>query len=136
MMNRVEIEKTVEPIIRECLWKFGDFTRPGTSFEELTRATIDSLRPDVRWVSLLVSLLQSTAGPEFGGEGLELGCGYGFLLFPMAVFYPGVRWTGVEHPDRRYLNRPGFQQAIRDYKCQLVGVDFVHEPLSLINTFP
>jgi hypothetical protein len=33
------------------------------------------------------------------------------------------------HPDRRYFNRPDFQQAIRDYKCQLVGVDFVHEPL-------
>lgn len=40
-----------------------------------------------------------------------------------------MRWTGVEHPDRRYFNRPDFQQAIRDYKCQLVGVDFVREPL-------
>jgi hypothetical protein len=94
MMNRVEIEKTVEPIIRECLCKFGDLTRPGTSFEELTRATIDTLRRDVRWVSLLVSLLQSTAGPEFGGEGLELGCGYGFLLFLWQFSIPGC--AGLE----------------------------------------
>jgi SAM-dependent methyltransferase len=132
-MSREDIEKTVEPIIRECLRKFGDFSRAGTSVEEFTKATAGQLRPDIRRVSLLVSLAQSITDFEFHGEGLELGCGYGFLLFPMAIFNPRVRWTAVEHPGRSYFNRPDFQQAIRDYNCQLVGVDFVHEPLPFVD---
>jgi SAM-dependent methyltransferase len=128
-MIRKDIEKTVEPIIRDCLRRFGDYSRPGMSVEEFAEAIAGQLRPDIRRVSLLVSLMQSAAGFEFEGEGLELGCGYAYLLFPVAVFFPRVRWTGVEHPDRLYFNRPDFQKAIRDYKCQLVGLDFVQEPL-------
>ena len=128
-MIREDIEKTVEPIIRECLRKFGDHSRPGMSVEEFAEVPVESLRPDIRRVSLLVSLIQSAVSFEFDGEGLELGCGYGYLLLPLAIFYPGVHWTGVEHPDRRYFNRDEFRQTIRDYKCQLVGLDFVHDPL-------
>jgi SAM-dependent methyltransferase len=128
-MNRADIEKTVEPIIRECLRKFGDYTRPGMSVEEFAEAIAGQLRPDIRRVSLLVSLLQSAAGFEFEGEGLELGCGYGYVLFPMAVFFPGIHWTGVEHPDRRYFKRSDFLQAMQVHKCQLVGADFTQQPL-------
>jgi SAM-dependent methyltransferase len=128
-MSREDIEKAVEPIIRECLRKFGDFSRPGVSVEEFAKVPASVLRPDVRRVSLLVSLAQSLKGFEVQGEGLELGCGYGYLLFPMAIFNPAIRWTGVEHPDRSYFNHVDFQQAIGEYNCQLVGCDFTHEPL-------
>jgi SAM-dependent methyltransferase len=128
-MSREDIQKAVEPIIRECLRKFGDLSRPGVSVEEFAKVPAGELRPDVRRVSLLVSLAQSLKGSEVQGEGLELGCGYGFLLFPMAIFNPAVRWTGVEHPDRSYFNRVDFQQAIGEYNCRLVGCDFTHEPL-------
>ncbi len=85
-MIRAEIEKVVEPIIRECLRRFGDYSRPGMSPEEFAAATAGELRPDVRRVSLLVSLVNPAAGGWIEGEGLELGCGYGFLLFrPGAV---------------------------------------------------
>ncbi len=128
-MVRKDIEKTVEPIIRECLRKFGDFSRPDTSVEDFAKSTRGHLRPDVRRVSLLVSLAQFVAGPEFVGEGLELGCGYGYLIFPFALYFPKIHWTGTEHPGRIYFNRPDFLQAFRDYNCQLVGIDFVHESL-------
>jgi len=129
MMTRSEIEKIVEPLIRECLRKFGDYTPSGISAEEFARAMAGGLRLEVRRVSLLVSLAQSVAGGKLEGEGLELGCGYGYLLFPMVLFNPQVRWTAGEHTDRRYFNRPEFQQAMRDYKYQLIGADFVREPL-------
>ena len=128
-MIRSQIEKIVEPMIRECLRKFGDYTPSGISAEEFARAMAGELRLEVRRVSLLVWLAQSVGGGKFEGEGLELGCGYGYLLFPMALFNPQVRWTAVEHPDRTYFNRPEFQQAMRDYKYQLIGADFVREPL-------
>lgn len=128
-MIRADIEKAIEAIIRECLRKFGDYTRPGMSVEEFAEAIAGHLRPDVRRVSLLVSLLQSAAGLAFAGQGLELGCGYGYLLFPRATFFPGIRWTAVEHPDRRYFNRPDFLQAMWDHNCRLFGVDFTHQPL-------
>ena len=128
-MTRSEIEKIVEPMIRERLRKFGDYTPSGISAEEFARAMAGELRLEVRRVSLLVSLAQTVAGDKFDGEGLELGCGYGYLLFPMALFNPQLRWTTVEHPNRRYFSRSEFQQAMRDYKCQLIGADFVQEPL-------
>lgn len=135
LMTRGEIEKTVKPIIYECLRKFGENARPGISAEELAAEIVDQVRPDVRRVSLLISLANSVMGDEFAGEGLELGCGYGYLLFPMAKFNPKVHWTGIEHPGRSYFSSPDFQHAFRDYKCSLVGLDFVHEPLSFADQY-
>ena len=128
-MTRLEIEKAVEPIISDCLRRFGDWSRPDVSAEEFGANIGDGLRPDVRRVSLLISLTKSIPGGEISGEGLELGCGYGFLLFPMAIFNPKVHWTGIEHPGRRYFNRADFRQTFSDHNCSLVGLDFVHEPL-------
>ena len=128
-MTRGEIEKTVKPIIFECLRKFGEYARPGISPEEHAAEIADQVRPDVRRVSLLISLAESVMGDEFEGEGLELGCGYGYLLFPMAKFHPKVHWTGIDHPGRVYFNSPDYQQAFRDNHCSLAGLDFVHEPL-------
>jgi SAM-dependent methyltransferase len=128
-MTRSEIEKTVKPIILECLRKFGEYARPGISTEEYAEEIASQLRPDVRRISLLISLAKSVIDDEFGGEGLELGCGYGYLLFPMAKFNPKVHWTGIEHPGRIYFNSPDYQQAFRDFDCSLVGLDFVREPL-------
>jgi hypothetical protein len=76
-MTRREIEETVEPIIYESLRKFGEYARPGSSPEEYAEEIKSQLRPDVRRVSLLISLAKSVMGEEFAGEGLELGCGYG-----------------------------------------------------------
>ncbi len=134
-MTRREIEKTVQPIIYECLRKFGEYPRPGISPEGYALEIKDQLRPDVRRVSLLVSLAKSVVGDELAGEGLELGCGYGYLLFPMAKFNPKVRWTGIEHPGRIYFNSPEYQQAFRDYHCSLAGLDFVHEPLPFADQY-
>jgi SAM-dependent methyltransferase len=95
------------------------------------------LRPDVRRVSLLVSLTQLAAGSDLQGEGLELGCGYGYLLLPMAIFFPQIYWIGVEHPDRNYFGRQEFQQTLRDHNCQLVGCNITHEFLPFPDaTFP
>lgn len=135
LMTRSEIEKTVKPIIFECLRKFGEYAHAGISPEENAAEIASQLRPDVRRISLLISLAKSVIGDEFAGEGLELGCGYGYLLFPMAKFNPKVHWTGIEHPGRIYFNSPAYQQAFRDFHCSLMGLDFVHEPLPFANHY-
>ena len=128
-ITRAEIEKTVEPILQDCLRRFGDHSQPGISAQDFAAIIGDELRPDIRRVSLFVSLALSATGENFSGEGLELGCGYGFLLFPLAKFLPRIHWTGIEHPDRTFFDQPAYRQTIHDYNCQLVGLNFVHEPL-------
>jgi SAM-dependent methyltransferase len=127
--SRAEIEKAIEPIILDCLRKFGDYSGRGQSAEDFAKAIpADELRPDTRRVSLILSLARSVVG-EMEGEGLELGCGYCFLLFPMAVLNRKIHWTAVEHPRRRFFDQADFRQALRDYRCELVGADVVRDTL-------
>jgi SAM-dependent methyltransferase len=128
-MTRMEIEKTVDPILHDCLRKFGDHSSENISAEAFAADLAGELRPDIRRVSLLVSLAQRFVGDTQSGEGLELGCGYGYLLFPLGKLVPNIHWTGVEHPLRPHFQKAAFQQAVREEKCALVGADFVHEPL-------
>jgi SAM-dependent methyltransferase len=134
-MTRSEIEKTVQPIIFECLRKFGEYAPPGISPEQHAAEILTQLRPDVRRVSLLISLAKSVMGDEFAGEGLELGSGYGYLLFPMAKLNPKVHWTGIEHPGRIYFNSPDYRRDFQDYNCSMVGLDFVHQPLPFADQY-
>lgn len=129
MKTRAAIERAIEPILQECLRKFGDYSPSEVTPEEFARSVASELRSDIRRVSLLIWLAQSVAGDELHGEGLELGCGYGYLLFPMATLNPQTRWTAVEHPDRRYFGQAQFHEAMRHYNCRLVGLDFVHGAL-------
>ena len=127
--TRAQIEETVDPILHNCLRKFGDHSPENISAEAFATQLSGELRPDIRRVSLLVSLAQKFLSGEPPAEGLELGCGYGFLLFPLAKLVPNIHWTGVEHPSRPHFQKPTFQQAVRQENCELVGADFVHEPL-------
>jgi SAM-dependent methyltransferase len=128
-MTRPQAEKFVAPIIRKCLRDFGDFTRPDVTDEEFDAATTDGLRPDVRRVSLLLTLAQEFLGTELAGEGMELGCGYGYLILPLAQTFPHIHWTGVDHKGRKYFAREEFRARLRDSNCELVGADFVAGPL-------
>jgi SAM-dependent methyltransferase len=128
-VTRTEIEKIVEPIIRKCLREFGDYSHKGASEEDFAAATKGTFRPDVRRVSLIVHLAQSVLGAEVGGEGLEIGSGYGYLLFPMALLLPHIRWSAVEHPDRNYFDREDYRKTIREYNCRLAAASITHEPL-------
>lgn len=128
-MTRAKIEKAIEPIIRKCLREFGDYTIKEIPDAEFDFYTDGMFRPDVRRVSLIVSLAQSLLGAGASGEGLEVGSGYGYLLFPMALFFPQVRWSAVDHPGRTYERREEFQRTFRDYNCQFVPLDIVRDPL-------
>lgn len=128
-MTRAEIEKTIEPIIRKCLRELGDYTKNEISDDVFDFYTQGMFRPDVRRVSLIVSLAQSLLGADASGEGLEVGSGYGYLLFPMALFLPQVRWTAVDHPGRSYEHREEFAAAFRQYHCQFAALDILREPL-------
>jgi len=128
-LSRAEIEKTIEPIIRKCLREFGDSTKSEVSDEDFAKHTVGMFRPDVRRVSLIVSMAQSIPGASAAGEGLEVGSGYGYLLFPMALLLPQVRWTGVDHPSRGYEQRDEFAKAFRDYNCQFAALDITREQL-------
>lgn len=126
-MTRPEIEKIVEPIIYKCLREFGDASCREAPEEAFAAATEGTLRPDVRRVSLIAFLARSVLGA--GGEGLEIGSGYGYLLFPMAVLLPQIRWSAVEHPNRKYFWREDFLRTVREYKCNLAGANIIREPL-------
>jgi SAM-dependent methyltransferase len=128
-VTRAEIEKTIEPILRKCLRELGDYTKKELSDEDFAYYTNGMFRPDVRRVSLLVSLAQSVLGGSASGEGLEVGSGYGYLLFPLALLLPGIHWWGVDHPGRSYESREEFVAAFREYRCEFAAVDIIREPL-------
>ena len=128
-MTRAEIEKIIEPILHKCLREFGDYTINEISDDVFDTYTQGMFRPDVRRVSLLVSMAQSLLAPSAAGEGLEVGCGYGYLLFPMAMFLPQIRWSAVDHPGRIYLSRPEYPKTFHRYRCQLASCDIIREPL-------
>ena len=128
-MTRAGIERIVEPIILNCLREFGDLTPKGVSEEELKTHTKGTLRPDVRRVSLMVSLAQSVLGSGASGEGLEVGSGYAYLLFPMAKFLPDVHWSAVDHPGRAYLRGGEYLKAFQKYNCQFASLDLIRERL-------
>jgi SAM-dependent methyltransferase len=127
-MSRAEIEKAVEPIIYKCQRELGDSTKDKVSDEDFARYTEGMFRPDVRRVSLIISMTQDLLGPSAEGEGLEVGSGYGYLLFPMAVLLPRVRWTAVDHPSRSYEEREEFAKAFREYGCAFQAMDILREP--------
>jgi SAM-dependent methyltransferase len=128
-MTRAEAEQFVEPIIRSCLRSFGDLTRPDVTDEEFLAATNGTLRPDVRRISLLLTLAQPFLNAELPGEGLEVGCGYGYLILPMARTFPHIHWTGIEHPSRAYFAREDYRARLRASNCDLVGLNLTAEPL-------
>jgi SAM-dependent methyltransferase len=127
--SRAEVEKTIEPIIRKCLREFGDYTINEVSDADFAAYTQGMFQPDVRRVSLIVSLAQSMLGASATGEGLEVGSGYGYLLFPMALYLPQVRWSAVDHPGRTFVNREDYPKTFREYRCQFAACDIVREPL-------
>jgi SAM-dependent methyltransferase len=128
-MMRAEIEKMIEPIIWKCQREFGDSTKNVMSDEVFNSQTQGMFRPDIRRVSLIVSFAQSLLGADASGEGLEVGSGYCYLLFPMALFLPRVRWTAVDHPSRAYERRDEFVAGFRQYNCQFAALDIIREPL-------
>lgn len=127
--SRAEIEKAIEPIIWKCQREFGDSTKNVMSDELFDFQTRGMFRPDIRRVSLIVSFAQSLLGADESGEGLEVGCGYCYLLFPMALFLPRVRWTAIDHPNRAYERRDEFVTAFRQYNCQFAALDIIRQPL-------
>jgi len=128
-MTRAQVEKIIEPMIQESLRRFGDFTPKGISAQQFASHNNGTLRPDVRRVSLLISVAQSVLGPGACGEGLEVGAGYGYLLFPMARFFPGIHWTGVDHPSRSYVDQPEYLSAFQEYNCGFARLDLLRERL-------
>jgi SAM-dependent methyltransferase len=129
-MGRAEIEKRIEPILRKSLRELGEAcTKDKVSDEDFANYTAGMFRPDLRRVSLFISLALAVLGPDAAGEGLEVGSGYGFLLYPMALYLPQVRWVGVDHPSRIYEQRDEFARTFNDYNCEFVALDLVRQPL-------
>src|SRR5580704_14647324 len=129
-MDRAEVEKRIEPILRKCLRELGEAcTKDKVSDEDFANNTVGMFRPDLRRISLIISLASAVLGPAPVGEGLEVGSGYGFLLFPMALYLQRVRWTGVDHPSRIYEQRGEFTRTFNDYNCEFVPLDLVRQPL-------
>ena len=87
--------------------------------------------PDVKRVSMLISMALELCGKTAAGKGLEIGCGFGSLLFPMARALPNVGWTAIEHPGREYVNKAEYRAAFGKFKCELVLSDIVREPFPL-----
>jgi 2-polyprenyl-3-methyl-5-hydroxy-6-metoxy-1,4-benzoquinol methylase len=128
-MNRAEIEKTIEPIIQKCRRKFA----PGASETEDSPDTDEPLRPETRRVFLIASLAESVLGSDFVGRGLEVGGGYGCLLFPIASLFPKIQWFAIEHPDQPHASRESYRSMFRSYNCHLEAADLLREPFPFPN---
>jgi SAM-dependent methyltransferase len=128
MTMRAEIEKVIDPIIRRGLREL-EYTPEDVPDADFAVHTDGMFRPDVRRVSLILSMAQSVLGLDASGEGLEVGSGYGYLLFPAAVLLPKIRWTGVDYPGRTYRHPDAYDKAFREYNCRFVALDICKEPL-------
>src|SRR5208282_3314956 len=124
-MTRAEIETKIEPIIEQCRRLFA----PGSSDAHDSPPTQETLRPEIRRVSLIVSLAQSVLDYGAGGEGLEVGSGYGYLLLPMASLFSNIRWSAIDHPGPLYATRQKYRSTFRDHNCELVIADLTREAL-------
>jgi len=119
---RDESGKIIGPIILKC----QQFTE---SRREESSLSVADVRPDVRRVSLIFSLAHTLLGGSASGNGLEIGSGYGYLLFSMAALLPGIRWFAVDHPQRDYVRCEAYQRALCEYNCSLTTADIVRDPL-------
>src|SRR6266851_9515170 len=127
-MKRAEIEKAVEPIIRRSLREL-EYTPQDVPDADFAVHTDGMFRPDVRRVSMILSMAESVLGPDASGEGLEVGCACGYLLVSAAALLPQIRWTGVDTPGRTYRHRDAYDKAFREYNCRFVAADICKEPL-------
>jgi len=127
-MTRAEIEKAVEPIIRRSLREL-EYTQADVADAEFATHTDGMFLPDVRRVSLIVSMALSALGRDATGEGLEVGSAFGYLLFSAAVLLPQMRWTGLDYPGRTYRHPEAYEKAYREYNCRFVAADICKEPL-------
>jgi SAM-dependent methyltransferase len=127
-LTRAEIEKAVEPIIRRSLREL-EFTRADVADAEFAKGTDGMFRPDVRRVSLIISMALSALGRDASAEGLEVGSAFGYLLFSAAVLFPRMRWTGLDFPGRTYRHPEAYEKAYREYKCEFVAADICKAPL-------
>lgn len=119
---RTESEKIIEPIILTC----QEFVEPR---QENSTVAVAGATPDIRRVSLIISLAHALLGDSARGNGLEVGSGYGYLLFSMATLLPGIRWSAVDHPQRDYVCCEAYLRAFREHGCSLVAIDIIREPL-------
>jgi SAM-dependent methyltransferase len=125
MMTRAEIETTIEPIIEKCRLRFA----PGSSDTNDSPPTEETLRPEIRRVSLVASLAQAALGNDATGEGLEVGSGYGYLILPMTVLFPNIRWSAVDHPGQPFAIRATYRSTLLEHNCQFTIMDLVRETL-------
>jgi 2-polyprenyl-3-methyl-5-hydroxy-6-metoxy-1,4-benzoquinol methylase len=106
-MSRAEIIERIRPIILDSERSFTEW-----------RATLDPrdavliVRADVKRVSLIVTLLGRFLEPLSGGRAAEIGCGYGYLLFPLANLFKQIHWCGVDDPAREYTSRLSTQTPL------------------------
>jgi len=124
-MTRAEIEKRIAPVIASCRSRFA----LTASDEADAPATQESLRPEIRRVSLIASMVVSLCGNDPAGEALEVGSGFGYLLFSLAALFPQIRWSTIEHPAQPFATRKKYQKAFRDCQCRFELLDLLHSPL-------
>jgi len=74
------------------------------------------IRPDVKRVSSISTLLERFVEPLNDGRAVEIGCGYGYLLFPLATLFQQISWCGVDDPAREYTSRLSYQNAFAAHK--------------------
>lgn len=120
--TRTKSEKIIKQLILEC----QDFVEHRDSPSSISSVNV---RPDVRRVSLIFSLVHSLLGDSASGRALEVGSSYGYLLFSLAVLMPGIQWSAVEHPERIYLRSDAYWRALREHNCSLTTTNIIWEPL-------
>jgi 2-polyprenyl-3-methyl-5-hydroxy-6-metoxy-1,4-benzoquinol methylase len=128
-MIRSEIEKNIASIIEKCRLRFA----PGSSDSADSPPTQETLRPEIRRVSLIAFLAHSVLGSGASGPGLEVGSGYGYLLLPMASLFPNIRWSAIDHPGQPYATRPTYRSTFLEYNCDFAIVDLTREILPFPN---
>lgn len=120
----MNFQEIIEPIILECELKFVERSKPIS--EEEARLRIE---PSVRRVSKIISILKELRVSERPAKGLEIGAGYGALIFPLAKLFPSIEWFGIEHPQRRYLRNPQYLEMLERFGIRLVSCDLTEGTL-------
>jgi len=127
-MNDRQFREVAEEMLLKCERHFFE-SDPPISVEEAKKRTRPAVRRLLTIFHMISPLTEQIKEKSLPHRVLEIGTGYGALIFSLAKVFPNFEWSGVEHPNRRYLKDKLYVEFLRQFKCHLEICDLTQQLL-------